>query len=65
MKWVLGWAERCVSKKYHNDKYVQLRVPVLRTLAVVSSTVPMAPFLELEDLFEIHSITTSMPRCLV
>lgn len=24
------WFKRCVSKNYHNDKYVQLRIPVLK-----------------------------------
>lgn len=28
MNW--DWVKRCVNKKYHNDKYVQLRVPVLK-----------------------------------
>lgn len=59
MKWVLGWVERCVSKKYHNDKYVQLRIPVLRELVVASSTVLMAPCLKFEELFEVHSIIIS------
>ena len=65
MKWVLVWVEWCVSKKYHNDKYVQLWIPVLRKLVVASSTVLMAPCLKFEELSEVHSITTSMPRCLV
>lgn len=50
MNWV--WVERCVNKKYHNDKYVQLRVPVLKNSCSIDDA-HAHPCLKFEKLFEV------------
>lgn len=58
MNWV--WVERCVNYKYHNDKYVQLRVPVLKNSCSIDGA-HSHPVSNLRSFLKyVHSTTTNI-----